>query len=90
MVEFDILSMQVKVLPQEVIQGARTWGWLGVDLVVSSVPANRVLSETQELLFVAQHATIVGVTDVIRVGQPLHVVPVLTLKTDLELLTKYF
>lgn len=63
-----------RVLPQEVIQGALTQGWLGGDLVMASIPANRVLPETQELLFVPQHATIVGVTDVIRVGQPLHVI----------------
>ncbi len=70
----------MNVLPQEVIQGARTRGWLRVDLVISSVQANRVLPETQELLFVAQHATIIGVTDVIRVGQPLHIILVVTYK----------
>lgn len=65
-------------LPQEVIQGAWTWGWLSVDLVISSVPADRVLPETQEPLFVAQHAAVIGVADVIRVCQPLYVVIVVT------------
>lgn len=66
------------ILPQEVIQGAGTWGWLSYDLVITSVPTNRVLSETQELLFVTQHAAIVRVTDVIRVRQPLDVILVIT------------
>ena len=66
------------ILPQEVIQGAGTRRRLGVDLVISSVPTNWVFPETKELLFVSQHAPIVGVTDVIRVGQPLHIVLVFT------------
>lgn len=68
------------VLPQKVIQSAKTWGWLGVDFVISSIQANRVLLETQELLFVSQNASVVRVTDVIRVGQPLHVVLVCACK----------
>lgn len=69
-----------KVLPQEVIQGAQTRGWLSVDLIIPSIPANRVFLETQELLFVAQHAAVVRVTDVIGVGQPLHIVILITCK----------
>lgn len=72
----------VNVLPQEVIQGAQTRGWHGVDFVIPSVPANRVFPETQEPLFVSQHAPIFGVTDVIRVSQPLHIVLVITCKTS--------
>lgn len=77
------------VSPKEVIQSAWTRGWLGVDLVISSVPANRVFPETQELLFVAQHTPIFGVTDVIRVGQPLHIVLVLTYKISVFLTSFY-
>lgn len=73
-----MVSLGHKTLPQEVIQGTDARGVQGVDLEISSVPANRVLPQTQKLLFVAQHAAILGVTDVIRVCQPLHVVIVTT------------
>lgn len=67
-------------LPQEVIQSAQTRGRLGVDLIISSVQANRVFLETQELLFVSQHAPVSRVADVIRMGQPLHIILVRTYK----------
>lgn len=68
------------VLPQEVIQGAWTGSWLRVNLIIPSIPANRVFSEAQELLFVTQHAAVIRVTDVVRVGQPLHVILIVTYK----------
>lgn len=66
------------VLPQEVVQGAGTWSRLGVDKIIPSVQTNRVLSEPPEFFFVAQHAAVVGVADVIGVSQPLHIVFVFT------------
>lgn len=70
--------------PQEVVQGAGARRRLGVDLVIPSVPAHRVLPEAQELLLVSQHAAVVGVADVVRVGQPLHVVVVVAWKRKSE------
>lgn len=61
---------KIKVLPQEVIQGARTRSRHGADHVIPSVPAHRVLLEALKLLLVAQYAAVVGVADVIGVGQP--------------------
>lgn len=72
--------MRRAALPQEVVQGARTRSRESVDHVIPSVPAHRVLLEAAKLLFVSQHAAVVGVADVIRVGQPGHVVVVAACK----------
>lgn len=68
------------ISPQEVIQGAKTGSRLLVVLIITSIPANRVFSEALERLFVTKHAAVFRVTDVIRVGQPLHVILILTWK----------
>ena len=60
--------------PKEVVQSAGAGGGLLIDHVVSSVPAHRVLPQTQEALLVTEHASVVRVADVIRVCQPLYVV----------------
>ena len=65
-------------LPKEVVQSAGTGCMLFVDCVVPAIPAHGVFSQPQELLLVPQHASILGITDVIRVSQPLHIVIILT------------
>lgn len=70
------------VLPQEVIESAQARGRLGVDLIISSVQANRVFLETQELLFISQDAPVGRVADVIRMGQPLHIILIRTYTND--------
>ena len=60
--------------PKEVVQGAGAGSGRLIDQVVSSVPAHRVLPQTQEALLVTEHASVVRVAVVIRVCQPLYVV----------------
>lgn len=65
-----------KDIPVIISHCAWTRGQFLGDGIVSPIPADRVFPQTQEGLFIAQHATIISFSGLSRMSQPLYIVPI--------------